>query len=437
MKSLLSKTACASVAALIALSTANAENSFQEASQHIDLDGPFIAYLDFDGDGQAIGEKLNVIYQDFAAANPDVPPFPLDFPVIFEALGFGSLRAWALSSSELDDGLVRNKSVSLLDGAPKGLMALNQGEPIAFDLAKSAPADAATVISGNLNLLGVQEMLQELAGVVMGPMGDGMLQQGLSQPIPGSDVLAGELITALSGRIDLILGQDFSNLQNPKTMVWTRFADAGALVKRLEPALLPMQISFVDTKDGRTANLSHLVQDLPIGLFVHLPKGSDDLVLYTDEDWVSAFAEAEVLAESEAFQRVASKLPAKAQFYGYSGGFDLEPVMSMLETQNELAQFAPLIRSVADLVVGDLLKPSANATYLAENALVTEMYSEYSYKDILVAVPAGIGAGFGVAGAIKASLEQQNQAQQSWSEDEATEPSVAPVLPSVPPVLEE
>lgn len=416
MKNYLYKYLVAPVGAVALTATLNAENSFKEISGHLDLDGPFIAYMNFDGDGQAIGEKLNTIYQEFAAGNPQVPPFPLDFPQIFDALGFGSVRAIGMSSHEFDDGLVRNKSVTLLDGEPTGLIGMATGDPIRFDLAKRAPADASTVFSGYINLSDLKDSIHQLAGLVMGPMGQGMMQQGLMQPVPGTDVTGDEVIAALSGRVDLIMAQDFSQIDKPVTNLWVQFDGAGPVAERLEAMMLAMGIVFEDGPNGRTANLSPLMDGAPMGLYVQLPSGSDDLVLYTDAAWVAGFEAAGSLADSAAYKRVAGKLPQEAMVFAYSAGFDLKPILATFEGKADIAPFLPLAEGLIDLVIGDLLKPNASASYLDGDAMVTEQYAEYSYKEVIVALPAGIGAGVGVAAAIKAQQEAAKAAEAGEAE---------------------
>ncbi|EDY84519.1 hypothetical protein VDG1235_4150 [Verrucomicrobiia bacterium DG1235] len=408
----------AAALALGASSISLSAGSFQEMAEHLDLDGTLVGYMDFDGDGQEIGEKLNVIYQQFAESNPDVPPFPLDFPSMFETLGFGSIRSLGMSATEVDEGLFRNRSVTLLEGDPTGLMGMYGLDTIPFRSALLAPADATTVMSGRVDFNALASTIQILASQVMGPMGEGMVMQGLSQPIPGTELLASEVITALSGGMDAIVSQDFSNPQMPDLKVWVSLHGAGSLLPKLEPMLTQMGIQFMETESGRVADLSMLMQGAPFGLFVQAPSDSDGLILYTDAEWVSTFGNASSrLADTEKFKSVAGRLPESAAFYAYSSGFDPDQLLGMLENNPEVAPFAPLISNAVNSLFGGFLAPSASATFREGDALITEGYAGFSYKGALMALPAGIGAGVGAGIAAQKSAEAQAAA---W-EDEAEE----------------
>ncbi len=396
-------------------SIAFAGGSFQEASEHLDLDGDFVGFMDFDGDGQALGEKLNVVYQDLAQVIPDLPPIPLDFPAVFETLGFGSIRSMAASSSKIEDRLFRNRSVTLLEGDPAGLFKLYGLEPIPFRAAQVAPADATSAMSGRIDFNELVNTAKALATQVMGPMGEGMVMQGLMQPIPGTDITAQEAVAALSNGLDLVISQNMENPQMPEFKVWASFKGAGSLLPRLEPLLATKGIQFVDTEAGRFADLSMLMEGAPMGLFVEVPAGTEDLVLYTDKEWLATFGAGSAgLVGTEGYQRVAGKLPQDAAFYAYSSGFDTKQLEGILSQNPDTAAMAPMIVKAVDSLFGGFVSPSASATYRDGDALITDGYGGFSFKSVIVALPAGIGAGIG-AGIV---AEQTKQAQ-AWEGNEA------------------
>ncbi len=402
-------------------SIAFAGGSFQEAAEHLDLDGDFVGFMDFDGDGQAIGEKLNVVYQDMAQVIPDMPPIPLDFPSMFETLGFGSVRSMGMSSLEIEEGFFRNRSVTLLEGDPAGLFKIYGLEPISFRAAELAPADATSAFSGQMNLNEIVTTAKALATQVMGPMGEGMVMQGLMQPIPGTDITASEAVAALSGGMDIIVSQSFENPQMPDIKVWASFKGAGSLLPRLEPLLTQMGVQILDTSEGLSVDLSMLMQGAPFGLYVEVPAGSDDLVVYTDKDWVSTFGAGSAgLTGTDGYQRVAGRLPQDAAFYAYSSGFDTEQLNVMLSQNPDTAAMAPVIVKAVDLLFGGFLAPSASATYRDGDALITEGYGGFSYKNLVVALPAGIGAGIG-AGIAAQKANAMAEVHESGYEDEQME----------------
>lgn len=396
MKSNTLKHISAAALALGSFSTVFA-GSFSETAEHLDLDGDFVGYMDFDGDGQDIGEKLNIIYQDLAAVNPQMPPFPLDFPAMLETLGFGSVKSIGMSSTEVEPGLHRNRSVTMLDGDPAGLFEIYGLDNIEFRSANLAPADATTVLSGRLNFEAVVSTAQALASQVMGPMGEGMVAQGMTQPIPGTDITAGEAVTALSGGMDLILSQGFEDPENPEFKVWLSLKGAGPMLSRFQPLLSSMDIQVIDTGAGQIADLSAMLQDSPFaGLFLEAPGGSNDLLIYTDADWVSSFGIGPSLSDTEDFQRVAGRLPEDAAFYAYSSGFDLSQLQGLLERSDDMAVMAPAIVNAVDSLYGGFVAPSASATYREGDVLITDAYAGYSYKGLVMVLPTSIAVGAGV-----------------------------------------
>lgn len=416
--------AAAAALACVVTPNATAAGSFQEMSEHLDLDGSFVGYVDFDGDGQVIGDKLSALYQSVSAANPEVPPIPLDFAAIFETLGFGSMRALGLSSTEVGDGLHRNRSVTLLEGEPAGVLALYGLDPIAFRAAEWAPAEATTVVSGALNFIALRDTAVSIMSQVMGPTGEGMVKQGLSQPIPGTEVTVDEALVALSGGIDFIMSQNLENPQQPEIKGWLSLKGAGALLPRLQPLFDSMGIQFVDTEEGRVADLSMLMPEAPIGLLIADPADSDDLVLYTDADWVAGFRDGGArLADTDSFRRVVSRLPGEAGLYVYSAGVDLEPLFGALAQNPEAAPYLPVIREGVDLLLGGLLAPNAAATYRQGDALITEGYAEFSYKGLFFGLPAGVaGVGAGVAAQQAAAQHSGDGADEESGETESEEP---------------
>ena len=391
-----------SLAALLVWTNANyAESPFEAAAEHLDLDGSVVAFVDFDGDGQEIGEKLNVIYQRFTEANPQMPPIPVDFPTLFNNLGFGSIKSMGVSSKELDNGLVRNVSVLMLDGEPAGLVSVYGMEPIRFRAAEIAPLGATTAFSGQINLAALRDVITTLLAQVMGPMGQGMAEQSLTQMVPGTDIQISELINALSGRMDFVMYQDFSNPMMPDLKIYLSIEGAGGILPRLEAYGTAMGAVFGDEGDGMTADFSSLAQESPMGLHLKAPVGSDQLLFFTDPTWAESLGGGENLTSDPKFQAVAGALPEEAAFYSYSAGFDPEPFYGFLQMNPDLAPYIPVIQQAVDLFIADFFAPNAGATFRDGDAIVTDQYASYSLKQAIALIPTIAGVGAGLATAIE------------------------------------
>jgi len=388
-----------------------AANAFTETTEHLDTDGSFVAFMDFDGDGQEIGLKLNEIYASALAANPEITPIPVDFPTLFETLGFGSIKSMGMSSKELEDGLVRNRSVTLLDGEPTGLMKIYGLEPTDFTAAERAPANATTVVSGQLMVSALRDSSVTLLAQIMGPMGQGLAQQYLLMPIPGTDVTATEAIDALSGPIDFIMHQGFLPDGSPDIQIWASIKGAGSLLSRLKPLSELMPITFTESESGLEADLSSLLQDAPMGLVLQAPSGRDELIILTDRDWAASIGKSgDRLVDQQGFKRVASRLPASAALYTYSAGFDPQQILEMIGQIPEIQSYLPVIEKAIDLVVGDFLSPNASALYLKGDSLIVEQYGDYSYKQALGMVPAGLTAAMAIPAFQKVRQSSQEKA---------------------------
>lgn len=379
-------------------------NSFERAAQHIDVDGSFFAFVEFDGDGQEIGLKLNQIYESVLAANPNITPIPIDFPSLFDTLGFGSVHSMAMSSKELADGQVRNASVTLLDGEPAGLMNLYGLDPIEFRAAQIAPADTTTALSGQIRVTALRDTIHALATQLLGPMGDGLVQQNLGNPLFGTDLTGNEIIEALSGQADLVMAQKLRPDGQPDIRFWASIAGAGALLPRLQSLSESLPITFADTPAGLTADLSALLgENAPFPLYVRAPSKGDSLEIYNQDGWVNATGG---LTADPKFQRATAHLPKEAAMFSYSAGFDPEEVYKLLAQEASIAPYLPVIRQAVDLLLSDLIAPAAGAMYRDGDAIVSEQYADYSFKELLAVVPVGVGAAVAVP-AIQQAMQKK------------------------------
>jgi len=259
--------------------------SFQETAEYLDLDGAsLVGYIDFSGDGSEIAEKLNVIYRDIAAANPQVLPIPVDFDILFENLGFGAIGSMGTSSKELDNGIHANRWVTMLNAKPSGIFGIYHLEgaaPTPFTAAELVPADATGAGTGPINLVALKTTYETLAQQFMGPMGKTMIDQQLSMPIPGTEVTVAMLIQALSGHWDyafkLELPEDIA--EEPDIKFWLRIKGNGDILAQLKPLGETMPIIFEEADGVLTADFAALMGDAPFGLTLKATAGGD-LVAY-------------------------------------------------------------------------------------------------------------------------------------------------------------
>lgn len=388
--------------------------SFTEASKYLDTDGSLVGYVDFEGDGAEIGAKLNSIYSDAIANVPGMLPIPIDFPTLFDNLGFGSIRAMGISSKELEGGLHANRSVVLLNGDPTGLMALygtKDSPTTSFTAAELAPADATTAISGTVRMDAIRSTVIAVLVQVMGPMGEGMAKTQLTQAIPGTDLTPDEVITGLSGQWDAFWLESYDDNFMPSYKAWLRIANAGSIVERLQPMAANMPITITETKNGLIADLSPLIGSDAIGLFMETNRIDGSLTIYTHEDW-GPESDGPRLSSTENYQALAKDLPKEALMYSYSAGYDMSKILAPLKSEPTMAAYLGMGEHAIDLLLGDFLEPAIAAMYFDGDALVTDAYAGYSTKQAVMVIPAAFGGGLTAAMAIPAFNKVREQSQE-------------------------
>jgi hypothetical protein len=379
-----------------------ASASFEEVSPYIDIDGSMVGYMDFEGDGQEIGTALNTIYEHLLASKLGMSPIPVDFNLLIENLGFGSLKAVGMSSKDAGEELHLNRWVSLMDGAPKGLFAIYELEPLSFDAAKMAPADATGAMTLTVNLGALRETTIQILKQIMGPMGEAIIQQKLGKLIPATDITLNEGIDILSGRWDGFWHLSYSEDFQEDFKLWLSIEGAGSLLPRLHMIGKSMGVNFIEDDQGIKADFSSLMgENATNGLYVEAPKEGDSLIIYTHQDWTPESGGAR-LADSDEFKNLASRLPAEGIAFSYSKGADLEPMFATIAAFPGAAQYTELAKSAIDFLVGDFLKPNLAISYMDGDHMVSEQYASYSTKQILMAIPAIAGGGIGAAIAIPA-----------------------------------
>lgn len=398
------------LAAALPLSIAHAD--FEKASAHIDVDGSMLAYLDFTGDGGEIATALNGIYRKIEDANPQIPPVIIDFELLFDNLGFGSLQSVAMSSKDIKPGLHRNRSVTLYNGEPAGIFALYQTDPLTFSAADWAPADATGAMSASVSLIGLRDTLSKVFQQIMGPMGEGLMKQQLGQTVPGTGLSYNELVEALSGRWDGFWRQSYNEEFEQDFKLWMQIEDAGHLLKRARNDLEQMGIVYIENEATLKANLTPwLGGAAPVELLVEASKESGALSIYTDSTW-SPQSEGLRLSDTADFKALADRLPQEGMAFTYSKGADLDPIVGEVTQIPQVAPYADAIRAALELLVGDYLEPSMTMTAMEGNAMYTDQYAGYSTKQLMTSVPLVVGGGLGAAMAVPAFQKVRSTSQE-------------------------
>ncbi len=408
LKTLLS--ACL-IAAIVPGTIASA--NFKDAQQYIDLDGSLMGYIDFEGDGEYIGTALNEIYREVQLNNLALAFLPLDFNHLIDSLGFGSVKAFALSSKNVEPGLYRNRSVTLMQGEGTGLFDLSGTEASTFTAAKLAPGDATAALTVNIQLGSLKETAVALLQPMMGPAAETFVAEYLAEAIPSTNISYAEALDLLSGQWDGYWRQSGADLFENDVRFWLQLENAGELLHRVRPLVEEMGVSFVEDAGRMVADFSNLMGDeAPFALFLESAEDGGPLLIYTDPEWTAASVGA-ALTDQAAFQNLAGRLPESAVSFYYDAGTDIEHLLEMLEAFPAAAPYKTAVEKAVDLLVGGFLEPSMAVTYLDGDHWVSDAYAGYSTKRVVMTIPAAFAIGIGSAAAIPAFNQVRTQSQEA------------------------
>lgn len=376
--------------------------SFEEAQPYIDLDGSLVGYIDFQNDGNEIGTALNTIYQQVLEASPEKPPIPVDFNLLIDTLGFGSLKSIAFSSKNVEPGLHRNRSVALMNEAPSGIFALYKTEPLTFTAAAKAPADATAAITASVDLEPLRDTTIKVLQQVMGPLGEAMVQQQLAQMIPQTDITYNEAIGLLSGKWDAFWHQSYREDFQQDIKFWVSIEGAGSVLARVREVAEGMGVTFSEDDATILADFSLLLgPDLPIGLYIEAPKKSGELIVFSHRDWTPQ-SDGPRLADQPEFKKLADRLPSKAFAFQYQGKTNMDSIFAAMDALPEMARYKEVSQSTVDFLLGGFLQPNMSVSYIVDGHWVSDQYAGYSTKQIITAIPVMAAGGLGAAMAIPA-----------------------------------
>ena len=197
---------------LIAQSGAESESLFDSVAEELRTGGSVFVYMDMEGVVDTVGDWTTTFYQKLSASDPaQYPPIPIDFKSQLRTLGLGQLKAYGLSYGQGEDGIYENRSLLLTEGEPSGLLSIYGSENTSFDIVDIAPADSDLVFDMQLDIGAVETTVRDIAASIMGPMGPGLIDATLMNPMTPSGLTGKDIIAALSTRFSGFV--DFGNLE--------------------------------------------------------------------------------------------------------------------------------------------------------------------------------------------------------------------------------
>lgn len=407
-------------------------NAYQDALARLSADDPeFVFHANLRNDFNTAGNLLSEFYLAYMQMAPDVPPVPVDFLKVFQRFGLANLDSVTVVSEKSDRGGFLNQSLFLFDGRPGGIFNLTGQDNTPFSILNQAPVDADFLAELNIDGQVLFEIIRGLAVDAMGPLGEGLIEMQMTQPINAEGLTLQDLISRSRTRVQMALQPDYSTEDEPGILAVlkgrgiVRLEGMGDLLAMLAPVL--QQSGFV--QDGDRLKAEFPIPGMPgaLGFILEeLPESNDLLLSFSEgsRDWYlspaqPAIASPDVLTAISGFPDsglalwYSSERISELQIDRLDSGMpDSEPVTRMLALlKNTLMRFTG---------------PQAGVSFLEQDAYRTLSWQPTSYKTHLalagIAVPMGIVANLAV------------QAQQAAEEAEAAtaDPSGDPVPESAP-----
>lgn len=394
-----------------------AGQGFVRMAEELDTEGDFFAYADLRGEAAKLGDHLTGIYTAYLESNPEAMPVPLDFSALFQTFGIDGIGALGYSSMELADNLHRNRCVLLLEGEPRGLLQLYDLTPRKFRAAAIAPADATIAIDITLRLGALRNIATEMATSVMGPMGAGIVEGSLQQPLTSSGLTGNDLLGYLSHPLTIVGKQTFDLSGGPAGQAYLEIVGAASLIDHLIAfAETGSQVTVREEDGEMIVDLSRLLADTGTSLFAKKADDGETLLLYTSAEFLARIGTGETLAESATFHRLAAHLPAEAAAFSYQQSPFIDSLLESFREQPQMASYLPVIHEAFDRLLADFLGPQASAYYAIDGGIVSDTYASFSMKEAVAVLPVAFVGGIAAAAAIPAL-----QNVETLSEEEPTE----------------
>lgn len=318
--------------ASFAQEAADTKALFDSVNQHLDLGGQFYGYLNVKGDFSNLATKAQELYtQAQEMAEGQIPP-GIDVTAFLQHLGLDNLDAMGLSSIKFDKGF-RNRAFAAVDGERKGLLKLTGGPARPFEIGAFAPTNSLVAMEFDIELSAVEELLTGIGGELEKTMGADPLSQGLEQPIPGTTLNVGQLLTSVKGTLLAYATIDETkNLELPDAppgieipgidfvVVHKTGKPLYAQIKSFLESEAPAEAFSEDSADG-TSTIKILIPERDnLGFYapiIQIKEDSDHLVIASRPEAMGSLTEGDRLASSSEFARAAALMPKEGNGYSY------------------------------------------------------------------------------------------------------------------------
>jgi hypothetical protein len=383
------KTITLSLAAACLLPGTLSAVSYSEAMDRLGATQPeFVFHADLQNDFETAGAFLSEAYMAYLMSSPDMPPVPVDFKRLFQHFGLSGLTSVTILSEPREAGGFANHSLFTFADKPAGLFLLYGESNQPFAILADAPADADLVAEMQFNGLGLYNIIRNVVIDIMGPMGQGLIDGQMNQPVMPEGPTLAEIINRLTTRVQIVLKPDEAGgnaampmaMLNGKSII--RIDNVADLVQSFAPLL--QQAGFSPVEDPAGPSWRMAIPNPAMPMTVHLQPLADtnDLIVSFNESSRAWFTSPDNrgLAANPDFNAVAQGLPGTGVALWYTSKRMADLQIESLDAQLPAnPQLTPLIQTLKNLLKrygGD----AAGVSVLSDDAVHMIANQPASYK---------------------------------------------------------
>lgn len=385
MKSLASTLLAVSFLPLSCLSA-----DFPSALERMSVDRPeFVFYADIEDDFSSAGNFLTEAYLAYLATGPEIPPIPVDVRKVFQNLGFTGMTDLTITSSARQGNGFINQMMVRFKEQPSGLFLISGDTNQPFKILQEAPLDAELITEFRLSGNQLFEIIKNLVIDTMGPMGQGMIEGQLNQPVVPDGPTLAEIVDSLNTTVQFALKPHSGD--SPTGMppglellageAILRIEGIASILKPFTPMLAGAGFVEIDADGGQTWKLELPTEQFPLPVLLHTSEASGDVLVTlreTSKNWFLGSSDAPI-ATSEAFNEAVAGLPMNGLSFWYSSEKLGRMQIENLDSQLPMPELGPVI-AVLQKYLLRFTGPQAGVSFLEKDAYRVVNYQPASYK---------------------------------------------------------